>query len=104
MSKQEVETSGVGVYKFKNPTVIEGTPVKEITYDLTKINGKAIRSARSALGKRSYAVAIKELDEVFHAALFAEASDLSFDSVEEFSAVDYMAVADIVKDFLKGEA
>jgi pyridoxine 5'-phosphate synthase PdxJ len=100
---KEVEQSGVGVYVFKHPTKIEGDDVKEISYDFTEINGKAIRQAKSELQKRSYTVAVKELDECFHAALFAQASGLTLDSVEILHAVDYMNVADLARDFLMGE-
>ena len=104
MSKEVVEKqSGVGTYVFKKPTKIEGEELKEISYDFSEINGKAIRQAKSELQKRSYTVAVKELDECFHAALFAIASGLSIDSVESLSAVDYMNVADLARDFLMGE-
>ena len=100
---EPVKQSGVGTYVFKKPTTIEGEVVKEINYDFTEINGKAIRQAKSDLQKRSYTVAVKELDECFHAALFAQASGLTIDNVESFSAVDYMNVADLARDFLMGE-
>lgn len=111
MSKETVETNAeviepvtdAGVYKFKKPTKIDGEEVKEIRYDFSEINGAAIRRAKSELQKRGYTVAVKELDEVFHSAIFAMASGLTIDNVEAFSAVDYMGVADIARDFLNGE-
>lgn len=109
MSK-EIETNEViesagdaGVYKFKKPTKIDGEVVSEINYDFSEINGAAIRRAKSELQKRGYTVAVKELDEVFHSAIFAMASGLTIDNVESFSAVDYMGVADIARGFLNGE-
>lgn len=102
-SEETKETKEVGTYTFKKPTKIDGEIVKEIAYDFSNINGKSIRQAKSDLQKRSYTVAVKELDECFHAALFAQASGLSLDNVEAFSAVDYMNVADIARDFLMGE-
>ena len=80
----EEEVKGVGTYVFKKPTKIDGEEVKEIAYDLNLLNGKSIRNARSELGKRGYAVVLKEFDEVYNAALFAEASGLTFDNVECF--------------------
>ena len=97
------EVSGVGTYKFIKPTKIDGEEVKEINYDLNVVDGGSIRRVKGGLMKRGYTVAIKELDEVYHAAIFAEATGLTIDNVESFSPVDYMNVADLVKDFLFGE-
>ena len=96
----EVEESGVGTYVFKKPTKIDGDEVTEISYDLSDLTGAAIRRAKADLQKRGYTVAVKELDECFHAALFAQASGLTIDNVEGFAGVDYMNVANIVRDFL----
>ena len=107
MSKEINETNetiaGVGTYVFKNPTKIDGEEVTEIKYDFTAINGAAIRRARTELGKRSYIVSVPELDQVFHAALFAEAVGLTLDNVEAFSLPDYMNVTKIAGDFLTAE-
>lgn len=100
---EKTEQAGAGVYKFVNPTKIEGEMVSEIEYDLNTINGKSIRNARTVLGKKAYAVTIPQFDDVYNAALFAEASGLSFESVEAFSAKDYTNVVELVKDFLYGE-
>lgn len=100
---EEVVTSGVGTYTFKNPVMINGEETSEIKYDLTELTGKVVRRAKSELQKRGYTVALKELDECFHAALFAEACGLSVDDVENFPANDYMNIADLVRDFLNGE-
>lgn len=102
MEAVEVEESSVGTYVFKKPTKIDGVEVTEISYNLDEINGVAIRRAKGELQRRGYTVALKELDEVFHAALFAQASGLTLDNVESFSAVDYMNVADIARGFLNG--
>ena len=101
--KEEPGVSEAGTYVFKKPTVIDGDPVTEINYDFSTINGAAIRRAKSDLQKRGYTVAVKELDEVFHTALFAQASGLTVDNVESFHAVDYMNVANIARDFLIAE-
>lgn len=95
--------SGVGTYKFKKPTKIDGVEVSEIHYDLNILDGKAVRAVKADLTRRNYVVAVKELDEVFHAAMFAYAADITIDSVESFAAIDYMNVADIAKDFMYGE-
>ena len=100
---ESVESVDAGVYTFKKPTKLDGEVVTEIRYDFSEINGAAIRRAKSELQKRGYTVAVKELDEVFHSAIFALASGLTIDNVESFSAVDYMNVADIARDFLNGE-
>lgn len=99
----EVENSGVGTYKFKKPTVIDGEKKEEINYDLSQLTGVTLRRAKAELQKRGYTVAVKELDEVFHTAIFAEVAGLTIDNVESFSAVDYLGVANIVRDFLMGE-
>lgn len=93
----------VGTYVFKKPTKIDGEEVKEVNYDFSSINGSSIRRAKGELQRRGYTVAVKELDECFHAAIFAEASGLTLDNVESFSAVDYMNIADIARGFLTGE-
>lgn len=102
-TEEVAENSGVGVYKFKKPTKIDGVEVTEISYDLNLLNGKAVRHIKAELAKRGYVVAVKELDEVFHAAMFAYAADITVDSVEDFSSADYMEVADIAKVFMFNE-
>lgn len=106
-NKEEIiekeEVSGVGVYKLKCPTKIEGEVVTEIPYDLNEINGKTIRNVRTILGKKAYAVALPQFDDVYNAALFAEATGISFDSIEALSAKDFTNIAELVKDFLYGE-
>ena len=97
---EEVKEIGVGTYAFKKPAKIDGEEVKEISYDLTSINGSAIRRVKGALQKKNYTIILKDLDEVFHTALFAEAVGWTIDNVESLSAVDYMNIADIVRDFL----
>ena len=97
------EERGVGEYEFVIPTKIDGEEKKSIPYDFTALNGSNIRHARTELQKRGYTVAVKELDEVFHAAMFAEAAGLSYADVERFSPRDYTAVADLAQVFLYGE-
>ena len=100
---EEVAKSGVGTYKFKQPTMIDGEVVTEINYDLTSLNGSAVRRAKGELSRRGYIVAANIIDEVFHAALFAEATGLTLDNVESFALVDYMEIASIVQVFWNGE-
>lgn len=95
--------AGVGTYTFKQPAKIDGEAVDTIDYDFTAMNGSNIRHAKSELQKRGYTVAVKELDECFHAAMFAEAAGVSIEDVERFGMKDYNAVADIARDFLFGE-
>lgn len=112
MSKNEVtevveneateEILGVGTYTFKEPTKIDGEEVKTIDYDFTTLDGSNIRHARAQLQRKGYTVAVKELDECFHAAMFAEAAGISLEDVERFGCNDYEAVADIAQDFLYG--
>lgn len=97
------EISGVGTYTFKTPTKINGEMVESIDYDFTALDGSNIRHARSELGKVGYVVTVKELDECFHSAMFAEAAGISLADVERFEPRDYESVADIAKDFLYGE-
>lgn len=96
-------TSGVGVYKLRKPTKIDGNIVSELSYNLDSLTGSDIKRIRTALGKRGYIVTAKEIDSVLHAAIFAEASGLTMDNIEALNAFDYMNVADIVRDFLLGE-
>lgn len=104
MSKvEEVKEIGVGTYVFKKPVKIDGEEVKEISYDLTSLNGSAIRRTKGNLQRKGYTVAVKELDEVFHTALFAEAVGWTIDNVESLPASDYMNIADLVRDFLTAE-
>ena len=98
-----VEESGVGEYKFVKPVKIDGEEKESIPYDFTMLNGSHIRHAKSELQKRGYTVAVKELDEVFHAAMFAEAAGISVADVERFSPHDYNNIADLARDFLYGE-
>ena len=100
---EEVIQIGAGTYVLKKPTTIDGAEVKEVSYDLASLNGSAIRRVKGNLQRKGYTVAVKELDEVFHTALFAEAVGWTVDNVEALSAVDYMNVADIVRDFLAAE-
>jgi hypothetical protein len=97
------EESGVGKYKFVKPAKIDGEEREDIPYDFTELNGSHIRHAKGELQRRGYTVAVKELDEVFHAAMFAEAAGISVADVERFSPRDYNAVADLARDFLYGE-
>ena len=102
----EIETaaeSGVGTYKLIKPTKIDGNIVTEINYNLANLNGKNIRHIRARLGRKGYMVSAKEIDSVLHAAMFADASGLTDDNIEALSSIDYMNVADIVRDFLLGE-
>jgi hypothetical protein len=103
IEKTEEKQEGVGVYTLLKPTKIEGEEKTEIPYDLNSINGLAIRNAKTILGKKAYVVVTPQFDEVYNAALFAEASGLSFESIEALSAKDYMNIVDIVKDFMYGE-
>jgi hypothetical protein len=98
-----VEENGVGDYKFIEHANIDGKKVESIPYDFTELNGSHIRHAKGELQRLGYTVAVKELDEVFHAAMFAEAAGISVADVERFSTRDYNAVADLVRDFLYGE-
>lgn len=105
--KQEVkekENKAVGTYVFKRPTMIDGKEVTEVPYDFNLIDGSAIRRAKGALTRKGYVVAVKEYDEVFLAALFAEASGLTLETVEKFALVDFMNVADLTQVFWNGEA
>lgn len=97
------EQLGVGVYKLKKPFKIEGELKKEIPYDFSEITGKTVRKIRTELGKRKYFVSVPEIDDVYNAALFAEASGLSLDSVEALPLTDYNAVVNLAKDFQGGE-
>jgi hypothetical protein len=97
------EESGVGEYKFVKPAKIDGEVKESVPYDFTMLNGSHIRHAKGELQRRGYTVAVKELDEVFHAAMFAEAAGISIAEVEAFSPRDYNAVADLARDFLYGE-
>lgn len=110
MSKNETQVEAVveendyaGEYILKKPTKIDGEEVTSIKYDFSELNGKAIRMAKSELQKRNYTVAIKELDEVYHATLFAMASGLTVDNIEALSMADYNNVADIARGFLNIE-
>lgn len=95
--------SGVGEYHFKKPATIDGNPVESIKYDFNEITGANIRNARAELGKRGYVVSVKEIDECYQAALFAEAAGITYADVDRFSVVDYSAVAAIAGAFLNGE-
>lgn len=97
------KSSGVGTYVFKQPTTIDGEEVKEINYDFNAINGVAIRDIRTELGKRAYTVSVPEIDQVFHAGMFAHACGLTLDNVEAFALRDYMAVTELARDFLLAE-
>jgi hypothetical protein len=103
ITEENAEVFGVGTYTFKHPTKIEGDIVTEISYDFTKLNGKAVREARSELAKRSYFIASQQVDEVYHAAMFALAADISLDAVEAFSIYDYGKVAGIAQVFLNAQ-
>ena len=107
MSKEEVaideKQSGIGTYVFKKKTVIDGEEVKEISYDLTTVNGAAIRRVKANLQKKNYMAVVKEVDEVFQTAVFAECVGWTIDNMEALAMVDYLALADIVRDFIIGE-
>ncbi len=100
---ETAEDSGVGEYEFVKPAKIDGEVRKSIPYDFTMLNGSNIRHAKGELQRSGYTVAVKELDEVFHAAMFAEAAGISIADVERFSPRDYINVADLARDFLYGE-
>lgn len=103
INEEETEEVLCGTYVFKRPTKIDGEVVSEINYDFSEINGASIRKAKSELQRRGYTVAVKELDECYHAALFAQASGLTLDNVESFSLIDYNNIADIARGFLQTE-
>ena len=103
INESAVEESGAGKYKFVKPAKIDGEVKEVIAYDFTALNGSNIRNAKAELQRRGYTVAVKELDEVFHAAMFAEAAGISVADVERFSPRDYIAVADLARDFLYDE-
>ena len=101
---EKIETlNGIGTYKLKKPTKIDGNAVTEINYNLADLNGASIRKVRTELGKRSYVVSVQELDVPYQAALFAEASGLTIENIESLSMVDYTNISNIVRDFLMGE-
>lgn len=104
VAEAEAEENGVGIYTFiKQGTKIDGVEVKDVAYDFNQLDGDNICHARAELAKEGYFVAVKQLDEAYHAAMFAEAAGISFADVKRFGIKDFSNVADIAKDFMFGE-
>ena len=99
----ETKEIGVGTYKFKNPTEINGEKVTEINYDLENMTGEDVAIAVRELAKHNTVVTFAETDQNYHAALFAQAAGIAFEDVKRFKLKDYNKVTSLVRDFFLNE-
>jgi len=87
------------ILKLKKPIMIDGNEKTELSYDLDGLTGSDIQHAVRELAKKGIVVGASELDLNYHAALFAQASGISFDDMSRLSAKDYDAATRSVRDF-----
>lgn len=85
--------------ELKNPAMINGEEVKTIEYDLEGLTGRDSAQAINELSKRKIFVTMTEVDQNYHAAMFAIAAGISFEDVQQLSAKDYQKACNEVRDF-----
>lgn len=96
------ETEGT-VLKLSKPVEINGEMMTEIPYDLDSLTGKDIQHAVKELSKRNIQILVSELDQNYHAMLFAISAGLSFEDVSLLGMKDYNKMTSIVRDFFLQE-
>lgn len=89
----------MSILKLKKPVMIDGEEKTEIKYDFDDLTGDDIQQATKELSKAGIMVTTIELDNNYHAAIFAKASGLMFEDMRRFSAKDYAKATTLVRDF-----
>lgn len=89
----------MSVYKLRKPVEIDGELKNEIEYDLDELNGDDIALAIKELAKNNIMVGIAEMDQNYHASVFAISAGIAYEDVKRFSAKDYVKVCGLVRDF-----
>jgi hypothetical protein len=87
-------------YKLKKKAFINGQEVNEIEYDLENLTKSDIDNALMECIKSNHAVVVQETDNMFHAAIFAQAAGLSLNDLNALNAKDYLAIGSKVRNFL----
>lgn len=89
----------MAILELKKPTHINGEEVTEISYDLEGLTGRDSAQAIRELAKREIIVSMTEVDQNYHAAMFAIAAGISIEDVQQLSAKDYQRACIAVRDF-----
>ena len=91
------------VLELRKPILIDGEMTDKIPYNLENLTGYDIQHANKELSKRGMQVMVSELDQNYHAMLFAIASGLSFEDVSRLNLKDYNKMCSVVRDFFLEE-
>lgn len=103
VKEETTADSGCGVYKLKKPVMINGELVTEMEYDLESMDGNDIALAIKTLAKNNIIVTVAEMDQNYHAALFAIASGVAYEDVKRLGIKDFTKVCSLVRDFFLEE-
>lgn len=85
--------------KLKKPAKINGELTDKLEYDLESLTGADVQLAVKELGKRGIIVGATEIDQNYHAMLFAISAGLSFEDMSLLNMRDYNAATIKVRDF-----
>ena len=95
--------------ELKNPILINGDEIKELSYDSNEITGALLAEAdamhRNSLGKKASATPVAELDYGLHlylgfAAIIAVNPEIGFSDLERIKGYDTLEVMRIGRNFI----
>lgn len=86
-------------YELKKPIKIDGKEFKVINYDLEALTGEDIDQVTILLALDNRHIQFPEIDQTYHAAIFARAAGIDLSDVKRMAGPDYMRVGRIVKNF-----
>ena len=89
----------MAIYKLIKPIKIDGEEITELNYNFDELTGEDLQRAAKDLSKHGISVNVPELDNNYHAAIFAIAADVSFQDITRLSARDYTKCTSLVRDF-----
>lgn len=98
-----------GILKLKNPVMIDGKEVAEVSYDANEINGSLFATAeakkKAAAGKDNSLTMMAELDFSLHlylgyAAIIAVNPSYDFSDVERIKGRDTVEIMHIGRNFM----
>ena len=89
----------MAILELKTAVEINGEEVNKIEYVLESLTGKDTAQAIKDLAKHKIVVTMTELDQNYHAAVFAIAAGVSFEDIQQLSVKDYVKACNAVRDF-----
>ena len=84
---------------LKKPVKINGELTEKLEYDLEALTGADVLHAVKELGKRGIVIGATEIDQNYHAELFAISAGISFEDMSLLNIKDYNIATIKVRDF-----